>query len=407
MIARIVELADHLRVTHDAIVDEWRRRCREDEKILAANKLTRHEFENNITAALQELRVSLLRSTEAKTRDQLLEDVGEHGHHRWKQGFDLRELIRDWGVLNCVLVARISEFFRVRGESETQHAREAQDRLARFMLEATSSSVRRYDELRRAEAASMAKDVSFARDQLERVTTARGQLLREAAHDLRGGLSAISMASNVLELGDKADDPAVQVIRRNVVAVNELLSSLLDLARLEAGAEALHIAELDAATLLRELVEEHALTAERKGLALEVEGPERLVVRSDRAKLRRVAQNLLINALNYTKRGAVKLSFRREPERWILYVSDTGPGIQELIGTPLAAAFDETEGVEGDDQPGPEDRLHVYAGEGIGLSIVKKLCAMLDAGITLDSVIGRGTTFTLTFPIEYVPVPEV
>jgi signal transduction histidine kinase len=117
-------------------------------------------------------------------------------------------------------------------------------------------------------------------------------------------------------------------------------------------------------------------------------------------KIRRIAQNLILNAVKFTRDGGVTVSWgdseANDPKRWALSIQDTGPGIHSDAGKPMSNAL------EGKSEPPRGDQSDVTdAGEGIGLSIVKRLCDMLDASMELKSVEGAGTTFRILFPRHY------
>ncbi len=135
----------------------------------------------------------------------------------------------------------------------------------------------------------------------------------------------------------------------------------------------------------------------------------------------RIAQNLILNALKYTESGGVLVSCAEEASgearRWALCVKDTGVGLDRVSLTPLAQAINEAtqeahtiarEAAAGE-TPEPaaastlasESDHSRRSGEGIGLSIVKRLCELLDASIELETQRGRGTTFRITFPSQY------
>jgi signal transduction histidine kinase len=179
--------------------------------------------------------------------------------------------------------------------------------------------------------------------------------------------------------------------------------------------------------MLRDLAADLQLAARERNLYLKTEGPNALLVEGDSVKIRRIAQNLLLNALKYTRAGGVTLAWGdsrdNDAKRWMLCVQDTGPGIHAGPGAPIAevlqGATDEARAVEekathqeqghapAEPAPqasvsGPDPRLvHQTHGEGIGLSIVKRLCELLDASMELDSAPEMGTTFRIVFPRHY------
>ena len=174
----------------------------------------------------------------------------------------------------------------------------------------------------------------------------------------------------------------------------------------------------DAATLLKERVEALRGIAAEKGLFLKAEGPASLPVEGDASKVGRIAQNLLLNAVKYTQKGGVTVTWGdgqpNDAERWTLSVRDTGPGFLVGGGAPLAAALEEAtqeaRHIEGrtqghSDASEPRRAQGTLArplrGEGIGLSIVKRLCEVLDATLEMESEPGVGSTMLVIFPRRY------
>jgi signal transduction histidine kinase len=174
---------------------------------------------------------------------------------------------------------------------------------------------------------------------------------------------------------------------------------------------------LDLADALRPIADERRLT-------LDLQGPATFPIVGDATKTRRIVQNLVLNALKYTRQGGVTISWGDgeigDARRWFIAVHDTGPGFHAGPGAPLAGALEvateqardvAADAVSGEvthAKPAGGDLREVdvrpavqQAGEGLGLSIVKRLCNLLDATMELDSVVNRGTTFRILFPKEY------
>ncbi|QBQ55338.1 sensor histidine kinase [Nitrosococcus wardiae] len=394
------ELANYLSDQQEALVERWVHACEADDALGVVSKLTRTEFHNNIPLAIEGLcRVLSCGSNEASS-ETIKREVAKHGHERWKQGFSLEELIRDWGHLNRVLVAMTEAFFEAHYPQAPAERAKALDRVAAFIIEATGYSVQRFDALRRAEAAALARDLEIVKTQFDQLTQVRGQLLREAVHDIRGGLSAIESASAVLKLSqepNKSFTEVLEVLSRSVDSVKEMLNSLLDLSRLESGADPAKLLSVNIVDVLESLAAEYHPVAAEKGLKLSTEGPKEVFVQTDPEKVRRIAQNLLLNALEHTSQGEIRLSWKVEAQRWVMCISDTGLGLQSVLGSPMAQELNEPDS-DLDCQPSSP---YSYAGEGIGLTIVKRLCDLLDAGVSLESELSQGTLFTIKFPLGY------
>jgi len=390
------DLAEVLETRQRRVVDRWIKACEADSGLPVVSKLTRDEFRNNIPAALKGL-ARVLRRPESIVTDAIRHEVAKHGYHRWKQGFSLRELIRDWGNLNRALVAEVETHLAENPAPNAEARQEAFDRLAAYMTEAMSQSVVRFDELRETEAQALTQDLEKAQVAFDRASEARSNLLREATHDLGGSLSAVELTATALKKRLTVDDSFLSIMQNleeSIQSVRQMFDSMLDLARLESGQDPVELREVDVCTVLRRLVDENQPQAEERGLELRAEGPSTLLVSTDPHKVRRIAQNLLLNALQHTVEGYVRVAWECGARCWLLRVEDTGPGLQETDGCPLAQELDEDDHAESPATGGG------YRGEGIGLTIVKRLCEQLDAGISLESEKGKGTIFTVQFPME-------
>ena len=294
--------------------------------------------------------------------------------------------------------------------------------VAGLCLEAMSSSVEEFERLQRAEAKGQLVDLGQSLQALDDLERRQADLVRGVAHDLRGHMGIVSSATAALrltELPPAKREELFATAQRAIQGQTLLLADLMDLARLQAGLERRTVARFDASRTLNELFSTMGPMASARGLYLHCEGPPSLWVVSDAVKISRIVQNLVLNALHYTVSGGVTVrwgdSAPDDPGRWKIEVSDTGPGIATDRGGPLADAIQESteqaREVEGAAAPvglppvqeaGPEpSAAAVRHGEGIGLSIVKRLCQILDAMLSLDSAPGCGTSFTIVLPRRY------
>jgi signal transduction histidine kinase len=194
--------------------------------------------------------------------------------------------------------------------------------------------------------------------------------------------------------------------------MHELLNELISLARLEAGREVRDLRNFDIAEVCAQLCDGMLQVAEGRGLGLKYQGPDHLEVHGDPMKVRRIAQNLLVNALTYTNRGSVTVKIIDiDPRCWSLCVEDTGPGVPAAVSGAVLTPPDAPKAVilNGPASPPAANppvldtgrATTVPGGEGIGLSIVKRLCDLLEATLELAPRHGGGSVFTVTFPKVY------
>ena len=419
----LATLADELSARREAILRAWRHAVSADATLTSGASLPHTQLNDHIPAVLEGFE-NHLRAPRAETSH--LGDAAAHGLHRWQQGFGLAEVVRELGRLNECVVSELDAL-------ATRHTPVAADVMARARAiwaqvysVAVSASTAQYFKLQQLEAAAYARGLEQALETLRHLEQQRAVLWQEVAHDLRGNLGVVTNAT--AGLGARHADPAaretfLRLLGNNVQALHKLLDDVTCLARLQSGQEERHLDIVDVAPVLRELWESLEGSARDKGLSFEVKGPEPFVVQSDVVKLRRIAQNLVLNAIRYTRAGGLVVSWEKgdakDAERWTLRVQDTGPGIGQAKSSELQDALevatqhadqvvadtknheithihDEEAGVPASGES-PDTYVH---GEGIGLSIVKRLCEVLDATVQVESS-ASGTTFEILLPIAY------
>jgi signal transduction histidine kinase len=420
----LASLARHLAARRPAILRAWQSAVEADPELTTSSSLARAQFSDHIPQLLAAFERRLLArdplEKEVAVEDQII-SAAEHGVHRWQQGYNQREAIREWGHLQYCLLNELEDFARAHPGLQASVMPVARRALVRLCGAGVCESASSYERLQRSAAASRVLELEWALLQLQRLERQRAESWREAAHDLRGSVGVVATASSAL-LQQRADalqhEAASHALQRSVETLRSLLSDMMDLARLEAGQEQLRITRFDAAALLRGYCDSVRSIAQERSLFLKVEGPETLWASGDPAKVHRIAQNLLLNALNVTQRGGVRVIWAErevsDVQQWLLCVQDTGPGFQaESPAAPLEHAVleatAEAQHAEPDAQPAPTlrsqsdpDRARDAGGEGIGLSIVKRLCELLDASLEMETAPGEGTTFRVVFPRQYV-----
>ncbi|MET0984241.1 MAG: sensor histidine kinase [Steroidobacteraceae bacterium] len=425
-------LAAYLAQRRETILAAWRRAVDLDPELTTASTITRAQFIDHIPAVLDafERRLSAQHSTDkAQAREDQKESAAEHGLHRWQQGYNQPEAMREWGHLHLCLLHELEHFEVSHSDLDRRVMPIARRELVRLCSDGVCASAARYAHLQQAEAASRVSELESALAQLRALEVERADAWREAAHDLRGSAHVIANASAALTRDGVPDAKRTQfseILRTGVESLNKLLTDLMDQARLEAGHERRNLVNFDVAALLKEFCDATRSVAAQRNLFLMAEGPSSLVVDGDPAKIQRIAQNLVLNALQATQQGGIKVTWEvggndRRPQ-WTLCVQDTGPGFKVGSATPLERvlkqATAEAHEVEEKNQLPRQPSLHphiaptlasqsmrgedhVPAGEGIGLSIVKRLCELLDASLELETAKGEGTTFRVIFPREY------
>ena len=246
----------------------------------------------------------------------------------------------------------------------------------------------------------MEGDIKAAREEAERANKANSAFLAAASHDLRQPVQALSLLNGALRRTVK-DERALQMVANqdaSLTAMTNLLNSLLDISRLDAGAVKPEWEDFPMQRLVDRLSAEFARQAQQKGLQFTSDSSDAFV-RSDPNLLAEVITNLVSNAIRYTDKGEVKMECVERDGCCYLEVSDSGIGIE---ADQLDAIFREFHQCK---SPGASKE-----GFGLGLAIVKRLTDLLEHPIHVSSSPGRGSKFTLTLPIvadaAYVPADD-
>lgn len=232
-------------------------------------------------------------------------------------------------------------------------------------------------------------DIKAAREAAERANKANSAFLAAASHDLRQPVQALSLLNGALRRTVK-DERALQMVENqdaSLMAMTNLLNSLLDISRLDAGAVKPEWEDFPMQRLVDRLSAEFGRQAQSKGIAFSSESCD-AVVRSDPNLLAEVITNLVSNAIRYTDKGEVKMVCFERDGQCHLEVSDTGVGIEADQLEEIFREFHQC------NSPGASKE-----GFGLGLAIVRRLTDLLDHRIGVDSDPGRGSKFTVTVPI--------
>ncbi|TIP94329.1 MAG: HAMP domain-containing histidine kinase, partial [Mesorhizobium sp.] len=222
--------------------------------------------------------------------------------------------------------------------------------------------------LRRLEQSNI--DLSAAKENAELANLSKTRFLAAASHDVLQPLNAAHLSVSALAEVQTSDEgkKLVRQVERSLETMEDLLRTLLDISKLDAGVVQPDIGDVSLEMLFSSLRSDFLPVAEMKGLTLKFR-PVNAVVRSDRTLLRRILQNILSNALRYTRSGGVLVGTRHRGDTIRIDVADTGCGIPD----------DQREAVFEEFHRGtiPTDAGLAGAGLGLGLAIVRRIAAAL------------------------------
>ncbi len=224
-----------------------------------------------------------------------------------------------------------------------------------------------------------------AKQQAEAASSLKSSVLISVTHDLLQPLNAARLTLSTLAemISSRNGTALIEQVDRSLLTLEDLLRSLLDIAKLDAGALRPDVRPILIASLFEPLLDEFAPEAAKRGLSLRIV-PSALAVVSDAMMLRRILQNLLANALRYTRTVGVVMGCRLRGDRVRIQISDTGPGIPQAQQEAIFLEFQRGESSIGD-----------LAGFGLGLSIVRRFAGVLGHTIQLASRVGHGSTFSV------------
>lgn len=263
-------------------------------------------------------------------------------------------------------------------------------------LERTNESLERRVAERTEEILHVNAELQRAKAGAEEANASKTRFLAAASHDLLQPLNAARLyATSLVERDRVAGAPELaENIDASLDAVEEILTALLEISRLDGGALKPELTSFRLDELMRQLQREFEPSAQEKGLKL-VFVPTAVALRSDRRLLRRLLQNLISNAIKYTPNGKVLVGCRRRGNQVSIEVLDTG------LGIPLSkqkTVFREFQRLD--------QGAKVARGLGLGLSIVERISRTLDHKLTLISAPGRGTRFSVLVP-RTAPLPAM
>jgi signal transduction histidine kinase/ActR/RegA family two-component response regulator len=284
---------------------------------------------------------------------------------------DKRRLLFAGGLLLLLLSAAATLLLVLNGR-----------RRARLMHQQRAALEAEHQASRAAREASLAKDA----------------FLGMIGHELRTPLHAIVSSVELLGFNyhSEADRKVIQRLETAARHLEAQMKDLTDYARLGAGKLELRHEHFEPRELLESIVDEHAMSAEARGLELESEASGASgLVESDPHRIRQIVNNLVTNAIRYTETGTVRVELRQQPALLIFVVSDTGPGVPSA---QIPLIFEEFTQLDA-------SRARRFEGAGMGLTIVKGLVKLFGGTVDVASTVGEGTTFTVTIPV--VPVATV
>jgi signal transduction histidine kinase len=360
----------------DRIVDVFVGRARRHD--LPPRKVTHSDVVDDLNRYVRELALAYQLGDDDRS-----EEVAKaHGGQRWYAGYDLRNVLLEYGVLRSAIGDVVAQAgYEMTSRELDRVAQLLNSALAEAAVEFTLRATEQINEaLRTAEAA----------------VRAREDVIAVVSHDLKNPLNVIHGSAAMLD--DALGAPNLEAeraplrshvarIRRSSIRMNRLITDLLDLAKIREGRVEIEVREEHTTDLLAEAMDQSAPLAEQRPVRLENEGGPNELVICDRERVLQVFDNIVGNAIKFSTPGdVVRLAVESSPHECTFAVRDAGPGIP---AQELPRLFDRfwtsPRGTSG-------------SGTGLGLAIARGIVEAHGGRIWVESALGEGTSFFFTLP---------
>lgn len=242
----------------------------------------------------------------------------------------------------------------------------------------------------------LVKELRYQKELAEQASISKTKFLAAASHDLRQPLQSLSLLQAALapHLNTEKQKEILDKASMSLSSLNELLDSLLDISKLDAGIVSVNPTTFDLDILTHQEVEKYRTEIEGKRIVLEQHYQGENTIFSDPVILTRVISNLISNACRYTEQGKINIRTTVSTDTIEIKVSDTGSGIPDDELDKIFTEFYQVDNPE-------RDRTK---GLGLGLSIVKRLTDLLGGTLSVESEHGKGSTFTLMLKRTEPPI---
>jgi signal transduction histidine kinase len=241
--------------------------------------------------------------------------------------------------------------------------------------------------------AERTRELAAANERLTELDRLKSKFVSDVSHELRTPIANLKLHVELLEHGrTEKRDHYLSVVKQQSRRLGQLVDDILNLSRLEMGHERVAFGPVDLNFVVEQIVAAHQPRAESSRLALSFAPlPNLQPVRGEVNQLSQVVTNLVINALNYTPAGEVRVCTFQSDAEACLQVDDTGIGIDPDDISNIFARFYRGRGSQRSETPGT----------GLGLAIVKEIVDLHDGRIEVNSQVKQGTTFKIWLPLYH------
>jgi len=410
-------LAEHLRARRGSLLEQWRAGIEQDPALPDSSEWTQAQFLDHFPEVLdgvERIFSAWPDPVPGLWRNQA-EKAQSHARYRWLQGYTLRTVALEWGSLNRRVLDEIADFYGRTG-SRSPALKEALRLWASVLEQHLTESVIGFHHLSQAEAATRAQELGDALHRLRDLNSERSQAVSAAAREIRERLSVAQTSASVM--GDESVSVAErhelrEMVTRSLQMVGSTLSNVSTLAQLEAGAEHLNVAAIDAGQVMELACLDLQAQLEAQDLRFVPEGPASLPVEGDALRIALLLRHLVLTACSAARHGTMVVKWgadQRTAGRWFLNLAHSVRPGGSRNTSPTALALSEATREAHRTERGPKNPIHgesrgsapvsPMGSDGVHLAIAKRLCELLHASLEMETT-EDGLQYRVTLPQAY------
>lgn len=383
----------------DEILENWKLKVRLDTKIENSKNLSEPALTDLIPLVLEAM-TTALNESEEDDFEIVAQASLEHGVNRFEHGYDAAEIAREYRLLRQVIFSVLKDELLELPKAEYYQAFRIIDAV---IDQASAYCFHQFVEERTRKLENLQQQITSNNEELTRLLSLSQESFSQLAHELKTPLNSIMAYSQLLLRQQQAkpeeDSITIERIGRVLRASRQLLqlvNNSLELSQVEAGKTQLKLMKIDLNSVIAATVETIEPLAQAKELSIIISNdraPEQVI--TDLSRFQQILINLLSNAVRYTETGSITVICESlTDDKWLLSIRDTGIGIApeniERIFQPFSRVAQQVS-------------QQAEGSTGLGLTIVSQLVELLRGEIEVVSQIGKGSEFSIIFPLKVTP----